>query len=151
MDVEPGPTNRASEGAWENFPRFGDKEFLLGLREDPSGYMVPDFVRDDRRSVVNFPISRSVAQYVDHTLPLFDLTGTAPDFAVEETVAVRGGLCAAMRCSYSIGESRSDFLNVFRINTNDEVEISVLFDSDDRDAALTELDRLQSEVAEGTS
>ena len=70
----------------------------------------------------------------------FDLTDTPPVVAVEEIVPVRGERCAGTRCSDSLGDSRSDFLNVFRMRTDDAVEMSVLFDADDPDVARAELD-----------
>ena len=146
--------NAASHEAYRSFPLLGDKQFLQKIRDDPSGYFRPDLVREDRRAIVGAPTTRSLTEYVDHAMTWLDLSETPPAFSVEEVVAVRGDTCALIRCRVSFGEAESEFLNAFLTTPEPQVDgfvrlevvISVLFDLDDREAAIAELDRIYAEI-----
>lgn len=141
--------NAATDAAFEYFHLHGDREFLLSIREDPTGYYRPDLIRVDRRRVIGAPRTGSVMEFVDHALHWFDLSDEQPVFRVEEVVAVRGDRCGLIRCAVSYGESVTRFLNAFRTTPGairPEVDISVLFDVDDRESAIAELDRLHAEI-----
>jgi len=139
-----GPTIPSRQGQPVRSSQLGDRLYLETIRDNPSGYYRPDLIREDRRRVVGAPTTRSIVEFVDHALTWFDLGDDPPVFSIEGVVAVCGDTCALIHCRVSFGDSVSDFLNAFR-TTGSEAEISVLFDLNDRDAALAELDRLYAE------
>ena len=67
-------------------------------------------------------------------------------FSVAEVIAVRRDLCALIRCQVTLADQATEFLTVFRNDTNGVVQRSVLFDIDDLDAALAELDLIQMDT-----
>jgi hypothetical protein len=140
------PRNRASDRACQAFHLLGDLEFMRAEREHPGGLFSPDVVREDRRRLVGTPTTRTAAEFVDQLETWFDLADTPPVFNVTEVMAVRGDLCALIRCRVTFGDQATEFLNVFRNDVDDVVQKSVLFDPDDLDAALTELDLIQTDT-----
>ena len=84
--------------------------------------------------------------FIDQLETWFDLSDTPPVFSVAEVIAVRGDLCALIRCQVTFGDQATEFLTVFRNDTDGVVQRSVLFDLDDLDAALAELDLIQMET-----
>ena len=142
MRADASPHNKASDRAYEGFHLLGDSSHLQALHEDPTGWYRPDLVREDRRRFVGAPTTRSLAEFVEQAMVWLDLSDVPPIFRVEEVVAVRGERCALIRCRVAYGNTATEFLNAFRNGTNGEVEKSVVFDLDDLEAAIDELDRL---------
>ena len=143
MDVS--PHNQASDRACEAFPLFGDRQFMKAVQENPAGFFSHDVVRDDRRRLVGAPTTRTAVAFIEQWETSFDLSDTAPVSSVVEVVAVRGESCALARCRVSYGDKGSEFLDVLRNDANGQTERSVLFDPDDVDAAVVELDRIHPE------
>ena len=144
VGMDRSPRNQASDRAREAFHLLGDRQFMRAVREDPSGFFSPDVVREDRRRIVGAPTTRTAAEFVDQLETWFNLSDTPPVFSVAEVVAVRGELCALVRCRVTFGDKGSEFLNVFRNDAIGQTERSVLFDPDDVDAASAELDRIHA-------
>ena len=149
MDGEAGARNTASDRAYEGFHRLGDRQYLDALLADPGGWYSPNLIREDRRRIVGAPTTRTLAEFVEQARIWLDLSDTTPRFSVEGVVAVRGELCALIRCRVAYGDTTTEFLNAFRNGTQGETQKSVLFDLDDLEAAIAELGRLHAESASG--
>lgn len=150
MDGPVTPRNEASDRAYEGFHLLGDREYLEALRADPGGWCSPDLVREDRRRLVGAPTTRTLLEFVEQAITWLDLSGRTPTFSIEGVVAVRGQRCALIHCRVAYGDTTTDFLNAFRNGTSRETQIAVLFDLDDMEAAIAELDRLDAERETGS-
>ena len=146
--MDESPRNQASDRAREAFQLLGDRQFMRAVREDPTGFLSSDVVREDRRRIVGAPTTRTAAELVDQLETWFGLSDTPPVFSVSEVVAVRGELCALARCRVTFGDKSTEFLNVIRNDALGQTEKSVLFDPDDVDAAIAELHRIHAESDE---
>lgn len=150
MDGAASPRNKASDRASDGFHLLGDREYLEALRVDPGGWYSPNLVREDRRRVVGAPTTRTLAEFVEQATTWLDLSDTTPIFSIESVVAVRGERCALIQCRVAYGDTATEFLNAFRNATTGETQVAVLFDLDDMEAAIVELDRLHAESENGT-
>jgi hypothetical protein len=149
MDGAASPRNTASDRAYEGFHLLGDREYLEVLRADPGGWYSPNLVREDRRRVVGAPTTRTLAEFVEQATTWLALSDSTPTFSIESVVAVRGERCALIRCRVAFGDMATEFLNAFRNATTGETQIAVLFDLDDMESAVAELDRLDAESETG--
>lgn len=150
MDGVSSPRNTASDRAFEGFHLLGDRVYLEALRTDPGGWYSPTLVREDRRRLVGAPTTRTLAEFVEQATTWLALSDSTPTFSIESVVAVRGERCALIRCRVAFGDMATEFLNAFRNATTGETQIAVLFDLDDMDAAIAELDRLHDGSENGT-
>lgn len=145
VDAEASPRNTASDRAYEGFHLLGDRQYLTSLHADPGGWYSPNLVREDRRRIVGAPTTRTLEEFVEQARTWLDLSDSAPMFSIEDVVAVRGERCALLRCRVAYRDTATEFLNAFRNGMNGETQTSVLFDLDDREAAIAELNRLHAD------
>ena len=102
--------------------------------------MADDFSIDDRRRTVNGGIRRGRKAAVE------DLQAAAGVGFVEATgtvLATRGDLLSLTRARFSGGDDKpfeNELLNVIEVDADDRMAAVVVFDSDDFEAAIAELD-----------
>jgi hypothetical protein len=101
-----------------------------------------DWTQDDRRSVVSMPLDHE--QSVASQRIIFDGGG---EFIKREVVAIRGQRCAVFRTTLHVPSPEAVYstLVVTRTDERGLTAESVVFDTDDVDAALAELDRMYGE------
>ena len=148
MGVRSEPSNAASELAHRNVTLLNDRDFM---RRDGLSLCTEDFVRYDRRRMTAQPPADRQG-WLDAMFMFAELAGGQwPTFQLTETVAVRGRRLAANRWTVGVGEvGEVEFIVVSRANEAvDKNEVIYFFDPEDIDEALTELDRLHSEVERG--
>ena len=98
-----------------------------------------DWTQDDRRSVIAVPLDRD--QSLAGLQFIFDGGGR---FVARETIATRGRTCAVTRSTLRIPEPEAIYpaLIVTCVDTAGRCLRSTLFDADDVDGAIAELDRM---------
>jgi hypothetical protein len=127
-------------------------DFMNELAEPPSfapaDFFTDDFVlADRRRGGVNFG-ELNASDWV-RVLDGFWEAGGQPRFSVVEVIAVRGEWSAAyrVRVVYGVSDMFIDDINVVRFEpVGGRFRRTVLFDPDDRDAAIAELDRMHADI-----
>ena len=106
-----------------------------------------DWTQDDRRSVVAVPLDRDQS-----FAGLQFIFAGGGRFVARETIATRGRTCALTRTTLRIPEPEAIYpaLIVTRVDSSGRCLRSALFDADDVDGAIAELDRmfLEGEGAE---
>ena len=111
-----------------------------------------DISVDDRRRVVSAPLLRGRNVEIANMRALAEIGATKVSSAV---IATRGGRLALVRSRFSGRDQRpeafhTDLLDIVEINPNSRLAAHVVFDPDDIDAAIEELDAryLAGEAAE---
>ena len=104
--------------------------------------MAADTFRDDRRRVVSGEANRGREAAVAEAQAVADL---GAKHAAMTVVAIRGQRLALIRSRFSNGDPRPeafhvDSLTVVEIDGDDRVAAHIMFDPDDREAAIAELD-----------
>lgn len=110
------------------------------------GRFADDYVREDRRRLVGVP-SSDREDWFESIQAYWELSKGPPTFSVAEVVAVRGERLVLFlaRVEYEQGPS-TEMLIVYGLSVDMRAQHSVMFDTDDVDAALAELDRLHAEI-----
>jgi hypothetical protein len=121
----------------------------LALSDDFAGLAAPGFTRIDRRPLIGMPPT-DVEGYRQSHLALEELAGQWPSYHFHEVLAVRGDRLAAVRVSISVGEQGSlEQITLSQIDRDLQMcELLVIFDPDDLEVAIAELDRLHAEIEE---
>ena len=142
-------TNAAVERMQDSYDRMNE------LAEPPpialADHFTDDFDFSDRRKGVNF--GEGDASYFVGILQGFWEAGGQPHFSIVEVIAVRGEWSAAyvLRTVYGGRDMYSEAINVADCDPDGgRMRRLVLFDLDDRDAAIAELDRMHTEVGDVT-
>jgi hypothetical protein len=137
-------TNAAVEWMRETYERMNELAELPSIASADS--FTDDFVVSDRRRGVNF--GEGDASYYVRMFEGFWEAGGRPHFSIVEVIAVRGDWSAAYRERIVYGGSDM-YLEQITVVDHDPAADSwrrfVLFDPDDRDAAIAELDRMHAE------
>jgi hypothetical protein len=138
------PRNAASEAAevmTELAFEHGLDEFLAMVAED--------FVQQDRRKLIGSTTDIGKAEYAQ--VAAFFLHEAALESRHLEMLAVRGDHLVLTRIVDRYGDgSTREFLGIeYFAGDPLQSRLAVMFDPDDLDAALTELDRLHAELNEG--
>ena len=105
-----------------------------------------DFVLDDRRTLGLGEVEHDVA--MAYSAAAWNVDAGRPRLQVEKLVGTRGERLVAAQVDtvYEDG-SESSALMVWRLGPNlRDLNLCVMFDLDDVDAATAELDRLQAEI-----
>ena len=131
----------------------GAYDVVSELAEPPS-MALADSLRDDlvyfdRRKGVNF--GEGDASYFVGILQGFWEAGGQPHFSIVEVIAVRGEWSAAyvLRTVYGGRDMYSEAINVVEWDPDGgRMRRLVLFDLDDRCAAIAELDRMHAEISD---
>jgi hypothetical protein len=142
--MEHEPSNAASTRMRADFPKLGDRQYVESKMLD---VFAEGFVREDRRRLVG--ISTATAkEFVDVALGWFEL-GSVPVFRWVAVVAVRGDRLALARWSVGFGDDiPTEMLGLQQYDENvDLVERLVVFDTDNVEAAIAELDRLHGVIS----
>lgn len=134
---------RVVEVTYEKFHLHGDPEFLARNLDE---IYTLDFVREDRRRLVGAPTANR-EEFVQQLRGWHGISHGPPQFSVEEIVAVRGERCILIRARVLYADTWSEFLSVGRIDADDRTDRSVLFDPDDIESAIAELDRMFAEIS----
>jgi hypothetical protein len=143
------PSNAASDALRSNLGA------LNGLESAPRNiraFLTDDFVHEDRRRGVSFPIvdADSHQEFVDSAWQ----TGAGrPEFAAPRILAVRGDrfVAALIRIDYGNG-MLLEAVHVFALDaTLSLAQREIDFDVDEVDAAIAELDRLHLEAGESSN
>ena len=106
-----------------------------------------DFVFLDRRTGVNF--GEGNASYYARVSEQYWEVGGQPHWSIPEVIAVRGEWSAAVqqRILSADNDMFVEFINVVdRDPVGDRWRRLVLFDADDRDTAIAELDRMHADI-----
>jgi hypothetical protein len=110
--------------------------------------LAPEFVRHDRRKVIAQPPA-DAAEYIASVVELERLTGEFPIYVMQEPVSVRGQRLCAVRWIGRLGADEMSMIIVIQADdTVGRLEQVILFDPEDSDDALAELDRLYAELGE---
>ena len=113
----------------------------------PADSVTDDFAYSDRRKGVNF--GEGDASHMARMFRGYWEVGGHPHFSIVEVIAVRGEWSAAYRQRIVYGGSDM-FIELIRVVDRDPVgdrlRRMVLFDMDDVDAAIAELDRMHAET-----
>ena len=105
-----------------------------------------DFVREDRRRLVTIPAA-SFEEFIESLRTYWELGSGAPSFSVSEVIAVRGERLVLFRSRIAFDDGRStESLVVLGHDDQMRAEFATMFDPDDHDAALAELDGRHAEV-----
>jgi class 3 adenylate cyclase len=96
-----------------------------------------DIVTDDRRNVVNAGIIHGREGAIADISAMAEV---GVDSLTSDTIATRGDRLVLNRAWASLDEYRSDLLDVVETNAEGRIERRVVFDGDDFDAAMEELD-----------
>ena len=121
---------------YDRIPEMSETE-LQALGEN----YADDFVREDRRSFVTIP-SASFEDFIASLRSYWELGGGAPSFTVAEVIAVRGQRLVLFRSRIEFDDERStESLVVLEYDGRMRAKLATMFDADDREAALLELDR----------
>lgn len=145
MDRE--PRNLASDRIRERYPEFArlpemSEAELAAVRTN----YADDFVRDDRRRFVAIPAA-TFDEFIDSLRTYWTLGAGAPSFSVAEVIAVRGDRLVLFRSRIEFeDETRTESLVVLEYDDQMRAKRGTMFDADDRDAALAELDRRHTEI-----
>ena len=136
-------TNAAVERMRQSFDRMNE------LAEPPvlADSFTDDFVFLDRRTGVNF--GEGNASYYARVSEQYWEVGGQPHWSIPEVIAVRGEWSAAyrVRVVYGVSDMFIDDINVVRFEpVGGRFRRTVLFDPDDRDAAIAELDRMHADI-----
>ena len=108
----------------------------------------PGFVRRDRRKVIAQPPA-DAAGYIASIVELEQITGTFQSYEMQEPVGIRGERLCALRLIGHFGADEMDMIVVVQSDvTGERVEQLILYDPEDIDDALAELDRLYAELGE---
>jgi hypothetical protein len=114
----------------------------------PEDIFADGYVFDDRRTGgVNYGQLDATAQF--RGLEQFWLLGSQPHFSIVEVIAVRGERCAAYVEKVAYVEADMFMETIMVMKLDPALERSqrwVVFDPDDRDAAIAELDRMHAEI-----
>ncbi len=113
----------------------------------PEDIFADGYVFDDRRTGgVNYGQLDATAQF--RGLEQFWLLGSQPHFSIVEVIAVRGERCAAYieKVAYVEADMFMETIMVMKSDPALERSQTVVFDVDDRDAAIAELDRMHAEI-----
>jgi hypothetical protein len=135
------PSNAASEVAREFLQAWNDRERFLSEWDK---WFAEEFVREDRRRLIAMPDADSSA-YKEEFRSWHELTGGGhPLFDYAEVIAIHGERLGCNRTFVRWGSNISmEVLCVGQWNEDvTQVQKLVLFDADDVEAALEELDRL---------
>jgi hypothetical protein len=137
------PRNAATEAFDAILPRWSDRDSVVA---DWHEWFADGFTREDRRRLIAAP-PVDAAEYLDHHLTWFEMSAGQPSFEVQ-WIAVRGDRLGLSRVRVRFDDGfAAEMLSVGRCNPDATlIERMVLFDPDDVDAALAELDRLHSEI-----
>lgn len=121
-------------------------ELPAGLR--PEDLFAEDFVFDDRRAGgVNYGELDATSQF--RGIEEFWMLGSQPHFSIVEVIAVRGERCAAYieQVAWVEADMFMEAIMVMKFDPAlDRWQRWVVFDPDDRDAAIAEVDRLHVEI-----
>lgn len=145
--VDGEPRNAASDLTRLLMPRLSDSEFLDAWPDRSTD----GFAMQDRRRLVGLP-TVDVYGFMDRLRDLYSLDAGAPEFSVEEVIAVRGKRSAVFRSrtAFPLREIYTDSIMLIRYDRPVwRTELLVQFDDDDVDSAIVELDRLYTEVESG--
>lgn len=145
LRVRDEPRNAASDAVRAGWPAT-TLEVLT--RQEALSAFDHEFVREDRRKLIGLPPANA-QEYIKGMVEYFSLDDErAPEFVVDSIVAVRGDrlVLARLRIEFRSGWS-SDFLVIVQQNASiDRLQKAIRFDTDDIDAAMTELERLHAEI-----
>lgn len=141
------PRNVAVERLRSITSRWTDWETL---NVEWEGWYTEDFVREDRRRLINMPLADR-ATYLEHSRVWFELADGRPTFSVEHVVAIRGERLVAwtIEASYESAPSVRAVIVTQFDSAVLRVERQVHFDLEDVDAALAELDSMYAALDEG--
>ena len=136
------PRNAASDKFTADFARMGDRRWV---ESEMLASFADDFVRDDRRRLLSFEAT-TAQDLVDVALAWFEVDAGRPSFEPVAVLAVRGDRLALVRWRVVFGNGFvSEMLGVQQFDELIERhERLVVFDVDDVDSALAELDRLHA-------
>lgn len=123
---------------------------LERTRREMLATVTPDFKRYDRRRITSQP-TVDAQGWLRAILEFENLTGEWPTVETPEILAVRGDRLCASHWVLRFGESRLEFLIVSQVEGTGENrgELGAFFDPEDLDAAIAELDRLQTQLETG--
>ena len=115
----------------------------------PADSFTDDFAYSDRRKGINF--GEGDASHMARIFQGYWEVGGQPHFSIVEVIAVRGNWSAAYRQRIVYGGSDM-FIELIRVvdrePAGDRWRRMVIFDPDDVDAAIAELDRMHAEIAD---
>jgi hypothetical protein len=116
--------------------------------EFTGGALTDDFVFEDRRSGFNWGVADASA-YPELGKSVFDVGSGRPIWSIPEVIAVRDQRIAATVLVIDYGDGMfTDMIACVRFDPQlRRLQRRVLFDPDDRDAAIAELDRMHAEIA----
>jgi class 3 adenylate cyclase/tetratricopeptide (TPR) repeat protein len=135
-----GGSQIASNAALRHYHRLSDL-LACGRPERISDVLSEDAVSDDRRRGIRVRFEGR-----DAVTESFVATARAGvDRIVIEPLALRGDKLALARTLYVGSKYEVDTLTVIGLDDDGKGQIAVMFDPDDRDAALVELDRLAAQ------
>lgn len=125
-------------------------ELFARTVEQPSGHVqvTDDFFYEDRQSGgVNFG-RIDAAGFREFVSTAWDVGTGRPRWTVQRVIAIRGQLSAAMNVSLDYGDDMFvDNILLFQLDANHELMHRLMvFDLDDVDAAVAELDRMHAEL-----
>jgi hypothetical protein len=110
--------------------------------------LAPGFVRLDRRKVIAQPPA-DAAGYIASIVELEQITGTFQSYETQEPVGARGERLCALRLIGRFGAFEMDMIVVVQSDvTSERIEQLILYDPEDIDDAVAELDRLYAELGE---
>jgi hypothetical protein len=145
--VEGEPRNAASEAVRAGFANMtrlrelGDTE----MRQFRNRF-ADDYTREDRRRLVGVP-SSGREDWFESIQAYWELGMGPPTFSVAKVLAVRAERLVLFlaRVEYPQGPA-TEMLIVYGLSVDGKAQRSVMFDADDIDAALAELDRQHADI-----
>lgn len=143
LRVDGEPRNAASDLARYGFSQMHEPDFVAGLADR----LADGFVFDDRRKMLGLGESNKGALSESYSL-LHDLGGPA-EVNVQEVIAVRGRRLVALRVRHTFTDQDIYLESIYVIQYDRPVfltERTVLFDIEDKEAAIIELDRLHAGI-----
>lgn len=137
------PRNAASEFTRRWAAWLSDRDFVA---REITTLITPDFVRYDRRRLVAVPPAGATA-WVDELFEIAEPTEQWPTYELIEIVAVRGDRACASRWVIRFGdraEAHVVMVSIFEEKLQ-RLQRHYIFDPEDIEVAIEELDRLHVE------
>ena len=142
--IDQEPRNAASELIRLTFERFQDRDFW---EHEIRNILAPNFVRRDRRKLIGMP-DANADEWIAAQFEYERVAGRFGSWHDIEIVAVRGDRYVAARVLNRLGDlGENELVFVEQLDADlERVELISLFDPDDIDEAIAELDRLHTEI-----